>query len=91
MRPKFPITAPGATDSPQTIAVTLIVAEAGAEANLQVSPVSLAFTATGNNPASQTFTIQYGGNSAWTAAESNAWLTLNPTSGNSNARGASLD
>lgn len=79
------ITAPGATDSPQTIAVTLIVAEAGAEANLQVSPVSLAFTATGNNPASQTFTIQYGGNSTWTAAESIAWLTLNPTSGNSNA------
>ena len=71
--------------SPQTIPVTLTVTEEGEEANLAMTPAALAFTAAGSNPPAQTLTIQYSGSSTWTANESLGWLSLNTSSGNSNA------
>ncbi|PWB74275.1 hypothetical protein C3F09_04160, partial [candidate division GN15 bacterium] len=56
------------------------------KATLQVSPLTLDFTATegGSNPVQQTFNVteQAGGTIAYTASEAAPWMTLTKTSGN---------
>jgi hypothetical protein len=79
------VTAPGATGSPQTIAVNLAVAAAAVPPGVSVTPASLSFSATsgGANPAAQTITISNsgGGTLNWTAAKTQPWLVLAATSG----------
>ncbi|MDI6793079.1 MAG: thrombospondin type 3 repeat-containing protein, partial [bacterium] len=72
-----------ASNSPQTVSVTLTVSEAPPAISLD--PTSLIFTATegGSNPADQTFEVSNtgGGSLNWTASDDATWLLLSPTSG----------
>ena len=74
-----------AQDSPQDVNVTLTVNSPADAPVLQVSPLSLSFTATegGNNPAAQAISISNSGTGSlnWTASESVAWLSLDSSSG----------
>ena len=72
------ITAPGASNSPQTVNVTLVITQPPA---LAVAPSSLSFIGAG----SQTLAISNtgGGTLNWTAAANQAWLTVAPLSGTS--------
>jgi murein DD-endopeptidase MepM/ murein hydrolase activator NlpD len=75
------LSAPGATGSPRSVAVTLAVAAAPA---LTVNPASVSFIAQqGSNPAGQSLTISNtgGGPLDWSASESIAWLVGSPASG----------
>ncbi|WP_051961643.1 DUF1349 domain-containing protein [Methylobacter sp. BBA5.1] len=80
------IAAEGATNTPQTVNVTLTVSPAD-NPTIGVSPGSLSFTATaGSNPANQTLAITNagGGTLNWTASADGsapAWLAVSPTSG----------
>lgn len=79
------VTAPGATGSPVTIAVTLVVTAAAVPPGVSASPATLTFsgTAGGSNPSAQAITIANsgGGTLTWTAAKSQPWLVLGATSG----------
>jgi hypothetical protein len=79
------VTAPGATGSPQTIAVSLAITAAAVPPGVSAAPASLSFGATagGANPSSQTITISNsgGGTLNWTAAKTQPWLVLGATSG----------
>jgi hypothetical protein len=78
------VTSPGATGSPQSIAVTLSVAAASLPPSLGVSPASLSFTAAaGSNPAAQSIAIANngGGSLSWTANSNQTWLTVSTGSG----------
>jgi Malectin domain/Chitobiase/beta-hexosaminidase C-terminal domain/Viral BACON domain len=79
------VTAPGATGSPQTIAVTLVVTAAAVPPGVSASPTSLNFSATagGSNPAAQAITISNsgGGTLNWSAAKTQPWLVLLATGG----------
>jgi hypothetical protein len=72
----------GATNTPQTVPVTLTVNTAP---TIRLSPTSLSFTATQGaaNPAAQTVNVTNtgGGTLTWTASDNASWLTLNTTSG----------
>ncbi len=77
--------APPATGSPQTTAVTLVVA---APAPVLVrSPVSMTFNAVqgGSNPPNQTLSISNGGGGtlSWSVSDNAAWVSLSPTNGTS--------
>jgi hypothetical protein len=76
------ISATGATNTPQTVPVTLTVSAAP---TIRLSPTSLSFTATQGaaNPAAQTVNVTNpgGGTLAWTASHNASWLTLNTASG----------
>ena len=82
------ISAPGATNSPQTVSVSLGVAPVEQPPpTIAWSPLSFNFSATqgGQNPASQTLEISnpaYGA-MEWSVTDSAAWLTLSPASGTS--------
>jgi dUTPase len=76
------LTAPGATGSPATVAVSLAITQ---NPSLGVSPTSLTFSGTpgGSNPASQSVAIANngGGTLSWSAASNQSWLTISPASG----------
>lgn len=77
------ITAPGASNTPLSIAVTLTVAAAAA--TLTVSPATLAFqyNVGGSAPAAQNISITGtgGGSISWTASTSDFWLSAANSSG----------
>jgi hypothetical protein len=76
----------GSSDKPLTLSVTMTVKSAP-PANLIISPPSLNFSSTGQNPAGQTITLQNsgGGPLAWTLAATTFdganWLNATPSSG----------
>jgi hypothetical protein len=75
------ITAPGASNSPQTVGVTLNIA---AQPNLVLSPGTLSFTslAGGSAPATQPVSVTSSGSAlSYTISTSAAWLTASPASG----------
>ncbi|HEX8245244.1 MAG TPA: choice-of-anchor D domain-containing protein, partial [Longimicrobium sp.] len=79
------VSAPGANNAPQAVAVTLTVTPGPA---IGVSPASLSFAAqVGTNPPGQTLTIANTGGGAltWTASEPVAWLVGSPAGGTLNA------
>lgn len=80
------ITAPNASGSPTSIAVSFTVSAPPVPATLHLSSSSFAFTAaSGASPANQSLTITNtggGGALAWTAASSQTWLTFSAASGN---------
>ncbi len=80
------ISAPGATNTPQTTAVTLNVT-APTTPIISRSPASMNFFATvgGANPANQTLAISNsgGGSLNWSVSDNQPWLSLSPTSGSS--------
>ncbi len=76
------ISATGASNTPQTVAVSLTVT--APPGDLQLSPGTLSFLlGAGGASASQNFSVGYTGTSslAWTASASAAWLTVQPASG----------
>ncbi|MCL4402746.1 MAG: malectin domain-containing carbohydrate-binding protein, partial [Acidobacteria bacterium] len=81
------VTAPGATNSPKTINVSLsVTATAPVQAAaLGTSPRTLQFSATAGSaaPSSQNVSITNAGGGAmsWTASKSQSWLTLSASSG----------
>jgi len=79
------VTATGATNSPQTISVTLVVsaAQQPPSLSLSASKASFAYTLGGNAPASQTVNVTNagGGTLAWSATSNSPWLTVSPGSG----------
>lgn len=82
-----PITfdAPGATNTPQTVTVSVTISAASLPPAIGATPGSLTFTAQqgGGNPASQSLTIRNtgGGTFTWTVSNNAAWLSHSPTSG----------
>ncbi|MEW6246117.1 MAG: choice-of-anchor D domain-containing protein [Nitrospirota bacterium] len=78
------IAATGATNTPQTVPVTLTVSAAQTP-TIGLSPTSLSFTAAQGaaNPAAQTVNVTNPGSGTltWTASDNASWLTLNTTSG----------
>ncbi|HSU14349.1 BACON domain-containing protein [Longimicrobium sp.] len=75
------ISAPGATGSPKTVAVSLTVAAGPA---LGVSAASLGFaTQQGSPPPPQSFTVSNtgGGSLAWSASSNASWATVSPAGG----------
>jgi uncharacterized protein (TIGR03437 family) len=80
------VAATGASNTPQTINVTLTITVAAPSPAIALNPAALAFTAQqgGANPANQTVTLlnSGGGTLNWTASvTSGAWLTVSPASG----------
>lgn len=79
------VTAPGATNTPQNVPVTLTLAPAPPAPIIGVTPGSLSFSAVqgGANPPAQTLTIANagGGTLSWTASANVPWLSVSPTSG----------
>ncbi len=77
----------GSSDKPLTLSVTMTVKSAP-PGNLILSPPSLNFSSTGQNPAGQTIALQNsgGGPLAWTLAATTFdganWLNATPSSGN---------
>jgi hypothetical protein len=75
------ITAPGATNSPQSVGVTLNV---NAAPNLTLNPGSLTYTyqVGGSTPAAQTVSVSSTGSAlSYTVSTSAAWLTATPATG----------
>ncbi len=74
-----------ATNSPQTVNITLSVTEAPSVPALSVAPLGLSFNATagGTNPTAQAVSIANAGGGAlnWTAAGNQNWLALSAASG----------
>ena len=72
----------GASNSPQSIPVTLTVA--APTPTLTVSPASLTFSATQGaaNPANQSLSIT--SNGSWSVSEAMSWLTVSPATGSNN-------
>ena len=81
------ITAAGATNTPQTVPVSLTIMAASTP-TISRSPASLTFTASqgGANPVSQTVTIMNTGTGTlnWSATDNATWLTISPASGSGN-------
>lgn len=86
------VNATGATNTPQEVPVTLTVTEPAPE--ISVAPATLDFNATvgGGNPADQLFAVSNTGGQTlnYNLAKTQAWLTVDPTSG-SLGSGASDD
>ncbi len=82
------IAASGATNTPQTVTVSLTITAASLPPAIGISPVSLSFTAQqgGANPASQSLAIRNtgGGTPTWTVSNNATWLSHSPTSGAGN-------
>ena len=81
------IAAPGVSGSPQTVAVTLIVAPQPPALDVSTWLLTFAGTAGGDNPVSQDVVVENtgGGNFNWTASKTQSWLTLSVTSGSAPA------
>lgn len=77
------VSAFGATNTPQSVTVTLTVTAALAT-SLTVSPGSLTYTATQGaaNPANQSLSVS--SNTSWTVSDNASWLTVNPPSATNN-------
>ncbi len=77
------VTAAGASNSPQTISVTLIVSAAPPSLSLSSGEASFSYTLGGSAPASQTVAVTNagGGTLSWSASSSASWLTVSPASG----------
>jgi uncharacterized protein (TIGR03437 family) len=79
------VSAAGATNSPDTISVTLTVNAAPPSPSLSLSTSKASFTYTlgGSPPASQAVSITNAGTGtlAWSAASGSSWLTVSPSSG----------
>ncbi len=79
------ITAPGASNSPQTVSVSLHISSAAPQ--ISFTPESLTFTAVGGGPtpANKTLGIWNSGIEIlnWSVSDDAAWLSENPTSGSS--------
>ena len=77
------VSASGATNSPDTISVTLTVNAAPPSLSLSTSKASFSYTLGGSAPASQTVSVTNagGGTLAWSAASGSSWLTVSPNSG----------
>jgi outer membrane protein assembly factor BamB len=79
------ITSSGASGSPTTIPITLVIG-APLSPVLTVSPTTLSFTATQSgpnpNPATVNVTNTGGGTLTFTATSDSAWLSVNPAAGN---------
>ena len=79
------IAATGATNTPQTVPVTLTVQALPPAPTIFYSPASLTFSGMqgGGNPATQALNITNsgGGTLTWTASSDTAWLTPSPTGG----------
>jgi hypothetical protein len=84
----YQITSSNAANSPQTVAITYILPQP----HISVNQTSLAFSAVRNGsiPASQVFTltnpIANSGTLNWNLAHSKNWLSITPSSGNSNSQ-----
>ena len=80
------IEAPGATNSPQTVPVDLIINPAPSPPEIWYNPTSFTFTATeSSNPPIQSLWIKNngGGTLEWSVSDDAGWLSLDPTSGSS--------
>jgi len=79
------VTATGATNTPQTVPVTLTVSAAPVPPTIGLSPSSVSFTGVqgGANPSNQTLSLTNtgGGTLSWTVSDNAAWLTVSPASG----------
>ncbi|MDH4196392.1 MAG: hypothetical protein OEW05_03190 [Candidatus Aminicenantes bacterium] len=79
------VTSAGASNSPQTVAVTLTMSEKASR--IEVSPESLSFAAAagGEDPAAQDFQVwnSGGGKLGYTISSDSAWLAAAPTGGDS--------
>jgi len=79
------ITAPGASNSPQVVSVSLHISSAAPE--ISFNPESLSFTAGegGSTPANGTLEVWNSGIGTliWSLSDDAAWLSENPTSGSS--------
>ena len=79
------VTATGATNTPQTVPVSLTVTAAAVPPTIGLSPSSLSFTGVqgGANPANQTLGITNtgGGAMSWSVSDNATWLSLSPNSG----------
>lgn len=76
---------PAASNSPQSVAVTLTVSPPGATINLSPPSISFAGTIGGPNPAAQTLTVTNVGTTgstlAYAVADDAAWLAFSPAGG----------
>ena len=76
-----------ATNTPQTVLVSLRIGEPGTEPTISFSPSSLSFTAVegGVNPSDKTLKIWNSGTGTldWSVGDDAGWLSLSPTSGSS--------
>jgi uncharacterized protein (TIGR03437 family) len=74
------VTAPGASNSPQTVSVTLNVSAAP---TISVSPASLSFNAQvgGTSPPAQPISISATSQQPYTVSASDAWMQVSPGSG----------
>jgi hypothetical protein len=81
------ISAEEATNTPQTVSVSLHIGESGTEPTIAFSPSSFSFSAAegGDNPASKTLKIWNSGTGMlnWSVSDNANWLSLSPTSGSS--------
>jgi outer membrane lipoprotein-sorting protein len=81
------ISASGATNTPQTVSVSLTISTAAIVKTIAYSPLSFSFTATegGANPEDQTLEIWNSGSGTlnWSVSDNADWLTLDPTNGTS--------
>jgi len=79
------ITGPGATNTPQSVPVTMTVNTAPPAPAIAFSPASFTFTGTagGANPANQTLNVSnsHTGTLNWTVTSTAAWLSPAPASG----------
>ena len=90
------VTAPGSTNSPRQIPVSLTLTAATLAPAIGLNQSSLGFAGTvgGTNPAAKTFSITNtgGGTLLWTVSGNAAWLALSPVSGtNSGTVAASVN
>jgi len=81
------IAAPGATNTPQTVPVSLTINPAPRDPEIWYNPVSFSFYANagGINPASKSLWIRNngGGSLDWSVSDDAGWLSLAPPSGTS--------
>lgn len=77
------VSASGATNSPDTICVTLTVNAAPPSISLSTIQAGFSYTLGGSAPASRTVAVTNagGGTLAWSAASGSSWLTVSPNSG----------
>lgn len=79
------VIATGATNTPQTIPVSLVVTAPTAQPTIALNPTSLSFTATqgGSNPTGQTIAVTNSGTGTltWSVSDNQAWLTATQSGG----------
>jgi len=85
------ISASGATNTPQTITISLSVT---GQPVLSLSPTSLSFSATqgGANPATKTLNVANTGTGTlnWSASDNATWLSVNPATGSTTTAATSV-